>query len=245
MTELARFTDLVSLAASLKKTGKHGSLHKIVESAWRAESCLGDLKQSNDCCAVLRLSLATKSEDVSPQQHTIDRALMTTAMLLYARATSTSSAKEGERGAIQLERGRLTKEQWADHEALLGVRNQGIAHVNRRHSVDERAWHKNVFFAIRYPNGAWRAASASNETSFHLPTLDRLERMLPVATAVIFSQFNKRMKAVSTALNTANLPEKVFLDHVFDPVVAFGSVDAVNRLLGASRQGTDGFYVND
>lgn len=245
MTELPPFADLVGLATTLKKTGKQGNLQKILESAWRAESCLGDLKQSSDCCAALRLSLTTKSEDVSPQQHTIDRALMTTAMLLYARATSTSSAKEGERGAIQLERGRLTKEQWADHEALLGVRNKGIAHVNRTHSVDERVWHKDIFFAVRYPSGAWRPASTSNETSFHLPTLERLERMLPVATEIINSQFNRRMKAVSTGLAAANLPERAFLDHLFDPVAAFGSVAAVRRLLEASKQGIDGFYVNE
>jgi len=83
VTEFPPFADLVSLVATLRKTGKHGGLQKILESAWRAESCLGDLKQSNDCCATLRLSLATRAEDVSPQQHIIDRALMTTAMLLY------------------------------------------------------------------------------------------------------------------------------------------------------------------
>lgn len=245
MTQFPPFADLVSLAGSLTKTGKHGNLSKMVESAWRAESCLGDLKQSADCCVVLRASLTTNAKDVSFEQNVKDRALMTTATLLYARATSTSSAKEGERGAVQLERGRLTKEQWADHEALIGVRNQGIAHVNRNHSIDNRSWHKDIFFAVRYPNGAWRPASTSNETSFHLPTLERLERMLPVAKEVIQGQFNKRMKAVTAALNAANLPEKVFLDHLFDPVTAFGSADAVKRLLGANKQGIDGFYVND
>lgn len=245
MIQFPPFADLTSLAASLKKTGKHGNIQKILESAWRAESCLGDLKQSSDCCAVLRASLTTKTEEISPQQQTIDRALMTTATLLYARATSTSSAKDGERGAVQLERGRLTKEQFADHEALLSVRNQGIAHVNRNHSVDERPWHKDIFFAVRYPNGAWRPASTSNDTSFHLPTLERLERMLPVATEIIFSQFNKRMKAVSTALNEAGIPDKVFFDHLFDPIIAFGSVDAVRRLLGSNERGIDGFYIND
>ncbi|HEX6375085.1 MAG TPA: hypothetical protein VFZ91_05140 [Allosphingosinicella sp.] len=110
--------------------------------------------------------------------------------------------------------------------------------------MDERVWHKDIFFAVRYPNGAWRPASTSNETSFHLPTFERLERMLPVAKEIIFSHFNRRMKAVSTALNAADLPEKDFLDHLFDPVAAFGSVDAVRRLLGASKQGIDGFYVN-
>jgi hypothetical protein len=245
MSEFPPFADLVSLAGSLRKTGKHGNLQKILDSAWRAESCLGDLKQAADCCSVLRDSLTTKAEDMSGAQQTIDRALMSTAMLLYARATSTSSAKDGERGAIQLERGRLTKEQWADHEALISVRNQGVAHVNRKHSVDNRSWHKAIFFAVRYPNGAWRPASTSNETSFHLPTLERLERMLPVATDVIHGQFNKRMKAVSAALNEADLSEKAFLEHLFDPVAAFGSADAVRRLLGASKQGIDGFYVND
>jgi hypothetical protein len=69
--------------------------------------------------------------------------------------------------------------------------------------------------------------------------------MLPVATEVVLGQFEKRMKAVSAALNAADLPEKVFLDHLLDPVAAFGGVDAVERLLGANKQGTYGFYVNN
>ena len=238
------FTDLQALASKLKANGKHAVLQKTLMQAWRAESCHGDLKQSKDCCGVLRELLGRPKADYPPAMHTTERALLTTAILLYARATSTSGKAE-ERGSIQLERGLLTNDQWQDHQELIGVRNQSLAHVNPAHTVGSRIWHKVMLFAVLTPGGSWRAASATNETTFHTETLVRLERMLPVANEIVLRKFNKRILAVTTQLNDAGIEERIFFEHQFNPVEFFGSEDIVKRLLKGSSKETDAFWVND
>jgi hypothetical protein len=239
------FSDLEALAASLRDNGKHAAIKQILKQAWRAESCLGDLKQAKDCCDVLRDGLNRLPKDYTLALHTIERSLLATAILLYSRGTSTGSGKAGERGSIQLERGQLSKEQWQDHQTLLDVRNQSLAHVNPSHAVGARSWHRVMLFAVRYPNGGWRPASATNETGFHKETYERLERMLPVAREIVLKQFRKRMAAVSKLMNEAYIAEQTFIDHLFDPVVFFGDESAVRRILEGSSNETDGFWIND
>ena len=169
---------------------------------------------------------------------------MTTAVLLYARGTSTSGGKAGERGSIQLERGQLTKEQWQDHQTLLATRNQVMAHVNREHALDDRIWHRAILFAVKRPQG-YRIAAATNETSFHKLTHERLDRMLPVAHAIVQSQFDKRIAAVSKALNEAQIPESEYLKHRFDPLPAFGSELAVQTIVNGAGTGSTGFWFSE
>jgi hypothetical protein len=238
------FIDLESLADSLSKTGKHATLQKALIQAWRAESCLGDLVQAKQCCEVLREHVKPGPKTITAEQHTTERALLTTGVLLYVRGTSTS-AKAGERGSIQLERGQLTKEQWRDHQALIDLRNQALAHVNAAHYAGSRIWHRVILFAVRNSFGAWRPASATNETGFHRETFERLERMLPVASELILAKFNRRMTAVTERLNEANIDEPTFFKHQFDPTEVFGSEEAVRRLLKGSSRQSDAFWVSE
>lgn len=238
------FADLESLASTLKKNGKHGSLKKALMQAWRAESCLGDLKQAEDCCNVLRENLKRPKAEYTVEYHTIERALLTTAILLYARATHTGGKGE-ERGSIQLEQGLLSKEQWQDHQSLITIRNQSLAHVNPTHVVDNRFWHRVLLFAIRTASGRWRPACATNETGFHLETFQRIERMLPIASGIMLEKFQKRLKAVSNQMNEASIEERLFFENQFNPIEIFGSEAAVQRLLAGSSNATDAFWVND
>lgn len=197
--------------------------------AWRAQSCLGDLRQVEYCCAALR---KLRPEGKSPKDadgHAIEKSLLTTAILMYVRATHTA-ANGADRGAITLERGQLTKAQWDDHQALIQLRNQSVAHVNPEHISGDRAWHKVLLFAIRARPGVWQPVSASNETSFHLDTFGRLERMLPVAQSLVLVQFNKRMKNVTAMLNDASLSDGMLAQTAFNPVEAFGSISAATRI---------------
>lgn len=50
------FPAFTNLAAVAEEIASHGNvkLRAIVTQAWRAQSCLGDLRQANDCTDVLR-----------------------------------------------------------------------------------------------------------------------------------------------------------------------------------------------
>lgn len=238
------FTNLSAIADSLKRNGKHKHLKWTLLRAWRAESCLADLVQAKDCCHALR---KRRSDEEGPQkahEHIEEKSLLTTALLLYARATHTSG-KGVERGSISLERGRLSKSEWKDHQELIGLRNQAVAHVNPEHQTSGRTWHKVVLFAVRQSNGLWKPAASSNETSFHKETLERLERMLPIAEEIVLEKFNKRLTDVQAQINEAGVSEELLFANQFDPVEAFGSEKAVTRLLAGSKQQVDRFWYNE
>lgn len=237
------FTNLTALADNLPKTGIYGEVRHTLVMAWRAQSCLADIKQSRDCYDVLRRVLERERSMDTADLLTTERALLTTAIMLYARATSTSG-KEGERGSIQLERGRLTPEQWKDHQALLSVRNQALAHVYTSQPVGEHLWHRELVFAVESPSRGWKVASASNQTGFHAGTVDRLGRMLPVAHGIVKEQFYRRMAAATKRINEC-VPQDLLLQHVFDPVRAFGSEEAVGVVLAGQESGEASLWVNE
>lgn len=75
------FVDLAALAASLGKVGKHRALRHVLDQAWRAQSCLGDLDRSQHYCALLG---AMRQRDVAGDTEAIlatEGALLSTANL--------------------------------------------------------------------------------------------------------------------------------------------------------------------
>lgn len=237
------FVDLSAVAAELELNGKGAQLRQMLDQAWRAQSCLGDLRQSLDCCRALR-AVVKRTPGGTPQALTIERSLLATALTLYARATSTSG-QQGERGSIRIEQSKVSKELWSDHEALIDVRNQAMAHVYSSRDVGSHNWHRDLFFAVEVSPGTWAPASASNQTGFHAPTLDRLERTIPAAHEIVLAKFHRRMSAVTRQVNSGGISEALLRKHQFDPVKAFGSEEGVRMVLQGRGLGTTAFWVNE
>jgi hypothetical protein len=183
-------------------------------------------------------------EDDTPKLLTTQKALLSTGISLYVRATSTSGQK-GERGSIQLDRSKLSSTEWKDHQALLAIRHQALAYVNPSQVVGTHQWDKEIFFAIQLATGAWKAASATNQTGFHMATFEQLERMLPVAHKFLLEKFQKRIGTVSTLINGEGVDQSQMLKHQFDPIEKFGSNEAVERVVAGASQVTDAFWVNE
>lgn len=242
LMDFPAFTDLGALADELAKRGDV-KLRALMTQAWRVQSCLGDIRQAIDCMdALTALVDRPKSEDTAARLAT-ERALMTTIIMLYARATSTSTGK-GERGSIQLDKDRLSASEWADHTAIVDVRNQAMAHVYTSRSLNDHDWHREKFFAVHIGDGVWKPASATNQTGYHQATADRLSRMLPVAQRELKAKFDKRMAAVSKMIND-DVKGGALFKHVFDPVPVFGSEEGVRLVLGGAPQGESAFWINE
>ncbi|MET3712637.1 hypothetical protein ABIC65_003355 [Sphingomonas trueperi] len=239
---LPAFTNLAAVAEELASSG-NVKLRAMVTQAWRAQSCLGDLRQASDCVDVLRDMLKRPTEQDTPVLLTVERSLMANAIMLYARATSTNGDK-GERGSIQLSEKKLTPEDWADHSAILDVRNQAVAHVYGSRKLSNHDWHRSIFFAVYSGEGRWKPASASNQTSFHADTFAKLERMLPIALRELKAKFHERMDAVAKVVNV-DVKAAALLKHVFDPVAVFGIEEAVRILLADAGQGDTAFWINE
>lgn len=237
------FTDLGSLAEDLARRGANPKVRAAIMMAWRAQSCLGDLRQAEESVRVLRAITAQPRQSGDPEPMIIERALMSASIMHYARATSTSGQKD-ERGSIQLERNRLTPEEWEDHSKIIDVRNQALAHVYSGRTAGDHTWHRDIFFAVETPNGTWAAASASNQTSYHEATLRRLERMLPIAIREVKAKFQKRIAAVSTMLN-GEIEIAHFRKHAFDPLAVFGSEETVRAIIEGRQFGETSIWVNE
>lgn len=238
------FVDLLALSRSLSRTNRQKKLRGLILQVWRAEACLGDLLQARDCCKILRAKVDEKNEAFGPEEQTIVKALQTTAVNLYVRATSTAG-KSGERGSIQLNIGQLTKNQKEDHGALIMLRNNALAHVNPEHKMRDRVWHKASVFAVPDRTGQWTLAAATNETTWNRATLECLERMLPIAVAFIKENFGAKLKMAQDALNDAGMSEKTFQKFCFDPLDVFGSDAVVQRILASRGKASDRFWVEE
>ena len=239
---LPQFTDLGALADEMGKRGNI-KLRAIMTQAWRAQSCLGDLRQAMDCADVLATLIKRPKSEDTPHRFATERALLVTAISLYARATSTSGDK-GERGSIQLAEKKVTPEEWADHRAIIDVRNEAMAHVYSSRSLGDHRWHTDIFFAVNVGKGRWQPASASNQTGFHAGTFARLERALPVAHRELRIKFHERMDAVSKMINN-DVKGELLRKYVFDPVAAFGSEEGVRTILAGAPQVEAALWVNE
>lgn len=238
------FADLLALSKDLKRTAKQKKLKGTLLQAWRAEACLGDLLQASDCCERLRAIVDQEGKSHDPAEQTVIKALQTTAVMLYARATSTGG-KSVERGSIQLNKQGLSSEQKEDHEALISLRNEALAHVNPTHKVGDRLWHKVSLFAVPNAHGQWTPAAATNETTWHRETLERLERMLPLAIEFVAEKFKIRLKTVEDSMAEAGIDEAMFRKYLFDPIEFFGSEAVVMRILSARGKASERFWVNE
>lgn len=220
--------DLMALAADLEKGGKR-KLRERMKSAWRAQSCLADLHQANDICGVLdRLAQQQQlSIDNAGLVH-IHSALMTTAILLYARATYTSGSLR-ERGSIQLRN--LTEQQNADHQALIKVRNSALGHVETSAAIAGDLWHADYVFAKLAGPGLWSFASGSTAIGLNLDTVAALKRQLPVAIDFVRARSHERLDAIQAALAEIKPSSATMMRHQVDPVTYFGSLDTARRML--------------
>jgi hypothetical protein len=238
------FIDLSALAETLEKQIDNKLLRRKLEQAWRAQSCLGDLRQADDCRQILRKMVNRSQAENTPDLMTIERSLLLMGVILYVRATATSGQR-GERGSIQLKESALSPEQLADHRDLVEVRNQAFAHVYGSQPLASHVWHKDIFFAVEMKSGVWKPASATNQTSYHADTLDKLERMLPIANKLVLSQFHRRMKAVEDEVNSHGISNAMLMNHAFDPVAVFGSELGVLQVLASAQKGTGSFWTNE
>jgi hypothetical protein len=156
--------DLEAFADSEFIRKKIPKLKPIVRKAANTQSCYADLHQASDFFEALRNLAVVNSDFQSQGYNAVASSLLTSAVIFYARATSTSGSK-GERGSIDI-RSELSDKERADHNLIVAVRNKAIAHVYPDHAFEEIKWHRQKIFLATRGNGL-RPASASNMISLN------------------------------------------------------------------------------
>lgn len=225
--------NLIRLAASLEVRGVSRKLTGALRTAWRAQSCFADLRQAQGACGALD-SLAPAAASLEPGAllH-IQSSVLATAILLYTRATTTSSSKRNERGSIHLDLAKLTPQQLDDHNTLVRVRNGALGHVEGGANIAGDYWHRDFLFAKRSGPSNWEVASASTSIGFHIATFEMLKRQLPIAAEQLEAKCRERIEGAMEAIRELKLSDVDFLRHQVNPVEWFGSFDVARMALSA------------
>ena len=229
--------NLMKLATSIEAKGGDKRISSALRQAWRAQSCSADLEQAQGACDALT-QLTEKPASIEPGAllH-VQSGLLTTAILLYARATATGGSKS-ERGSVLLDASKLTPEQQADHETIVRLRNGAIGHVEQGARIAGDLWHRDFLFAKGARPGDWEFSSASLSIGFHLEVTATLRRQLPVATAIVKAKCQERLAKAIAVIRDAKLSDKDLLRYRVDPVEWFGSIEAA-LLIFSGGPGTE------
>ena len=222
--------DLLALAEALERRGGKRKLAGALWNAWRAQSCVADLRQAEGIIDTLDQLTAGLASVGPPSLMNIQSSLLSSAILLYARATSTGGSK-GERGSVQLESSKLTSRQREDHKTLVHIRNGALGHVQTDTSIAGDFWHKDYLFAKRVQPGSWGIASGSTSIGLHFEAMAILRRQLPVALEIIAATSRERIDEAMQALDETHPSEATMLRHQVDPVTWFGSVETAQAML--------------
>lgn len=224
--------DLMKLGSSLEAQGKGRRLAGALRTAWRAQSCLADLRQAQGICNEID-TVSQFVDTLAPSTlFHVRSGMLATAVLLYARATTSSSSKKNERGAIQLDTAKLSVHQLEDHEALVRVRNGAIGHVEGGARIVGDYWHRDFLFAKRAGLNNWDVSAASLCIGFHNATFEILKRQLPVAAGQVEARSHERIQGAMQVIRDLKLGDADLLRHQVDPVKWFGSIHAALMALG-------------
>jgi hypothetical protein len=230
-----RFTDVRGIERDLAGDPAYAKLGKAIRLSTLAQSCKSDVAQAASCCSTLRELLLSPRKRGTLERSTTENALLFTAVSLYGRATATVG-KDQERGSINIT-AKLSADQLLDHTALVTLRNRGLAHVYDREIVSDEVWHTDSLFLVERPDGGWLPSAVSSRLQFDLRTLERLERQLPVAAAILLQRFHDGLALLQEVMRTEPVPLAVFEGNVFDPVPVFGSLAGVNAALNGIEKG--------
>lgn len=220
--ELPESINLSLVQVELAQSNQFPELEAKLRQALVSQSCVVDLREAEDALSALLEVIDRARGWKSVARAATEAALLSTAISLYARATSTN-AKKGERGPIQIDKG-LTDEQLADHQSLLDIRSRAVAHVYTNSSVAGLDWHRSAVLLIKQERG-WTPAVANRRVQLDPNTIERLSRMIPIAKEKITARAQQRTNEVAFAIAKVPVAEKPALNRIFDrcrlDVVAF------------------------
>lgn len=247
MNGIPEAVNLTAIQEKLAESGRLPEVEKKVRAALIAQSCLSDIRQALECVAAIkRLRGGDHPTLGNDDLDTAEMALLSTAVSLYARATSTQAQRrpgaKRERGPSQIADA-MPAELLEDHLLLLDIRSQAIAHVYFDENLGGAKWHVAALLAIRCEDH-WMPAGMSRRLIFDAPTFGRLDRVLPAANDILKRRVTAKIDEVAQALNKNDSPElqELFKGNMLDSAEFFGSEDIARRILTNNEPGASGVY---
>ena len=241
MTDVATF-NLSALADRLIGEGRKTVLAQSIRNVVQIRSLEIDLLLARDACDALAYSLDTPMNQPPDYRNATETALLWNIVLLYARATKTTSTERKQFDP----RSKFTSDELTVHEELCDLRDHAIAHFGYGGSYVGN-WVREVAVIEIDNDGSFRAATLSRRQVVDRALLARARAQIGRALQVIDAQCQRRMKAVTKALvDDAELdPAAAFAEIAAHPLNTSlflgnkGQADAMRGTTGEARGGFD------
>jgi len=235
---LPEVCDLQALIDSLDGDPGHAKLADLARRSRRAQSCHSDLALAATCCESYA-QFTNVASSVMPQMHlnAVSHAILASAIILYARATSTSS-KGGERGGISIEDRLETLQDLEDHKRIIDLRNRAIAHVHSEEALGTEIWHREKLILKSVGDGTWLPGCVTRRIQANPMAINLVRRMIPIAGRLVRATFLQRLRELAEALEALPETEGMIKAHLFDPISFFDSETSAKEALGVGLGGS-------
>lgn len=211
MTDAAHF-NLSSYADKLIRERRKLPLAQAIRDAVQIRSIEVDLVLAKDSCEALAYSYDNEINQTNRHRNASETALLWHIILLYARATKTTS-----KARKQFEvRAKLDHDEQVVHDELCDLRDYAIAHYGHGGSYAGN-WVREIAVAEINDQGGARVAILSRHQVVDRPLFGRARRAVDRALDIVNPVSTRRMSALLDALSADAQP---------DPQSAFAAIEA-------------------
>lgn len=149
---------------------------------------------------------------------TIQSALLTKAIVLYARATH-GSADKGGRGSVQI-KNRLPDDLKVEHDLIIDLRNRAIVHSHLGKEIGERVWEEQQLLLVQIGEG-YKPMYTTRTTQIDYKAIVSLYKLLNFALDFYHQRFVEQSNQIVTRMHEAGFTEAELLEHAIDPTPYF------------------------
>jgi hypothetical protein len=167
---------------------------------------------------------------------------LTTALVLYVRATRGGTKQSGDRGSVKIDH-RLTPQQRQTHAKLVDLRNGAIAHVRRGSEYAGTAWNEDLVLAIEDKAG-FEIKAVSRTVINHDEVWRDVGNLAPVAYNIMVENLWAQRTEIEQAVETNAVLRNELRKHGVDPTAFFKNEDTARYFLNR-RAGNTVFTTSE
>jgi hypothetical protein len=198
VTTIGPTIDLGALARHLAGENRHRRLVGAIEKVVACHSLRSDLDIARETLDALDGLLSVELESRETKRRIVEHALLCSAVVLYARATKTTSRSR--RGFDP--RAQFSDAQKAVHREICDLRDDAIAHFGTGGTY-QGEWQSETAI-LQCLDGRWKVGTTTRRLSVDKPLTKRLRRQIDAALGIIQAEYRRRNDAVAVALDEAN-----------------------------------------
>lgn len=201
------------------------------------QACHADVKSAFSSIVALDQWLQSDTSVFTDEQSlTIQSALLTKAVILYARATH-GSAENGGRGSSQL-KSKLPDNLKVEHDIIIDLRNRAIVHSHLGKQIGDRIWEEQQLLLVENGDG-YKPMHTTRTTQIDYKAVVYLQNLLSFALDHYHRLFINLSSLMVERMHSAGFTEEEMLAHSIDPTPYFSNEATFKQALANMPENKD------